>query len=88
MQRVVIKSQVAVTREEIQQFEIAGKKVCVPLLALNALYGWNSDEGQTSVAYLIGRETEGGKLAPFRLDLGPRLFRGIGLRQLPTDLRK
>jgi hypothetical protein len=88
LQRVMIKSQVAVTREEIQQFEIAGKKVCVPLLALNALYGWNNKEGQTSVAYLIGRETEGGKLAPIRLDLGPRLFRGIGLRQLPNELRK
>lgn len=88
MQRVMIKSEVAIPRTSVQEFEIAGKRVCVPLIALTALYKWNNKDGQTSVAYLIGRDTDGGKLAPFRLDLGPRLFRGVGLRELPNAFRK
>jgi hypothetical protein len=88
MKRVALKTQVSVGREHIQQYDIGGKKVCVPLLALNALYKWSSgSEGQTSASYLLGRDTQGEKLAPFRLDLGPRLFRGVGARLLPSGLR-
>jgi hypothetical protein len=58
------------------------------MLALNALYKWSSgSEGQTSASYLLGRDTQGEKLAPFRLDLGPRLFRAVGARLLPSGLR-
>lgn len=88
MKRVALKTQVAVGREHVQQYDVGGKKVCVPLLGLNALYKWNNgSEGQTSASYLLGRDTEGEKLAPFRLDLGPRLFRGVGARLLPSGLR-
>jgi hypothetical protein len=87
MKRVGLKTQVAVGREHVQQFDIAGKKVCVPLLAINALYESNGKDAQTSASYLIGRETENEKLAPFRLDLGPRLFRTVGTRALPGGVR-
>lgn len=88
MKRVALKSQVAVGREHVQQYDVGGKQVCVPLLGLNALYTWNNgSEGQTSASYLLGRATQGEKLAPFRLDLGPRLFRGVGARLLPSGLR-
>lgn len=88
LQNMALKTQVSVTRDQVQEFEIAGKKVCVPLLAINALYSWPSGkEAQTSMAWLLGRATEAEKLAPFRLDLGPRLTRGVGMRQLPQELR-
>ncbi len=87
MKRVGLKTQVAVGREHVQQFDIAGKKVCVPLLAINALYESNGKDAQTSASYLLGRETENEKLAPFRLDLGPRLFRTVGTRALPGGVR-
>ncbi|MES2119869.1 MAG: hypothetical protein V4513_04765 [Pseudomonadota bacterium] len=88
MKRVALKTQVNVGREYVQQYDVGGKKVCVPLLAINALYKWNTgSEGQTSASYLLGRDTQGEKLAPFRLDLGPRLFRGVGARLLPSGLR-
>jgi len=88
MKRVALKTQVSVGREHVQQYDVGGKKVCVPLLALNALYKWSSgSEGQTSASYLLGRDTQGEKLAPFRLDLGPRLFRAVGARLLPSGLR-
>jgi hypothetical protein len=87
LKRVGLKTQVAVGREHVQQFDIAGKKVCVPLLAINALYESNGKDAQTSASYLLGRETEREKLAPFRLDLGPRLFRTVGTRPLPGGVR-
>ena len=56
-------------------------------MAINALYEWNGGKAQTSASYLLGRETENEKLAPFRLDLGPRLFRTVGARALPGGVR-
>ncbi|MEO7747891.1 MAG: hypothetical protein ABIR86_01070 [Sphingomicrobium sp.] len=86
--RVGLTTQVAVGREHVQQFEIAGRRVSVPVLALTALYQWSGGQGQTSVSYLLGRiSSDSDKLAPFRLDLGPRLFRQVGARLLPTALR-
>jgi hypothetical protein len=87
LNRIGLKTQVAVGREHVQQFEIAGKKVCIPVLAVNALYESNGKSAQTSASYLLGRETEREKLAPFRLDLGPRLFRTVGTRPLPGGVR-
>jgi hypothetical protein len=87
LKRITVRSQVAVGREHVQVFEIGGRRVCVPLIAMNALYRWSGGEGQTSVSYLLGRDIKGEKMAPFRLDLGPRLFRGVGARTLPSGLR-
>jgi hypothetical protein len=87
LKRVKIKTKVVAPREAIQAYEIAGKQVFVPVIAFNALYQWSGGEGHTAVSYLLGRETDGEKLAPFRLDLGPRIFRGVASRLLPTGVR-
>ncbi|HET7577340.1 MAG TPA: hypothetical protein VFK19_12370 [Sphingomicrobium sp.] len=87
LKRFARKSQVIIGREQLQAYELAGHQVAVPLIAFNALYRWSGGEGQTSVGYLIGRDSEGDKLAPFRLDLGPRLFRGLGAKPLPETVR-
>jgi len=68
--------------------EAGGRQVFVPLLAFNAFYRRGSGAGQTSVGYLVGRETKAGKMAPFRLDQGARIFRGLGTRQLPNGVRR
>ena len=60
----------------------------MPLVAFNALYAWGSDKGQTSTSYLVGKVTKGEKLAPFRLDLGPRMFRNLAAREHQVRLRK
>jgi hypothetical protein len=87
LQRMTMQTKVVAPRENVQVLDIAGRRVFVPLIAFNALYRWSSSEGQTSVSYLLGRDTKGEKMAPFRLDLGPRVFRGVGARQLPTGVR-
>jgi hypothetical protein len=61
--------------------------VLVPVLAFNTLYSWGGSAGQSSASYLLGRDRNGEKLSPFRLDLGPRVFRGLGARLLPGAIR-
>lgn len=87
LKTVAMRTKLAFPRESVQLFEIGGRQVFVPLVAFNALYRWSGGEGQTSVSYLLGRDTKGAKMAPFRLDLGPRQFRGVGARPLPASVR-
>ena len=88
LQKVVLKSAVTLPLAEMRQFEVGGRKLFVPLLAVNAIYRWSAGEGQTSASYLIGRDGKGEKMAPLRLDLGPRLFRGLGAREHTARVRK
>ena len=79
----MVKTKVVAPRANVRLVEIAGRNVFVPLIAFNALYGWATGEGQTSASYMLGRNTKSDKLAPFRLDLGPRIVRSVGARALP-----
>ncbi len=87
LKRVALKSKVSLTREQLRQFEIAGRKLFVPLVGVNALYRWGGGEGQTSACYVVGRDTQSEKMAPLRLDLGPRIFRGLGARPHTVSVR-
>jgi hypothetical protein len=88
LKRIVLKPKVTIPRELVQVYEAGDRQVFVPLIAFNAIYRWGGGEGQSSISYLVGRDTNGEKMAPIRLDLGPRVFRGLGSRLLPTGLRK
>lgn len=87
MKRLSFTSRVAAPRSAIQEYEIAGRKSFVPLIAFNTLYSWSGGPAQTSAAYLVGRTTKGDKLGPLRLDLGAREFRGLGAHVLPPEVR-
>jgi hypothetical protein len=87
LRRLTFTSRVVAPREAIQEYELAGRKSFVPVIAFNALYEWSGSSGQTSAAFLVGRDTGGEKLGPLRLDLGPRDVRGLGARVLPTGLK-
>jgi hypothetical protein len=87
MQRLAVKSAVVLPREQFQPLEVQGRPILVPMVAFNALYRWGSGNGQTSRSYLVGKTTEGEKLAPFRLDLGPRVWRKLGARQHELEVR-
>lgn len=86
--RINIPTQLVVPREFVVPVEMGGGEMFVPLLAFNAIYAVGSREGRTSTTFLVGRDGNGGKLAPFRLGLGPRVFRSLGARQLPTGIRR
>ena len=88
LKRIAMRSQVIAPRAVIQEYELGGRRAFVPLIAFNAVYRWTGGEGQVSAAYLLGRDTPGDKLGPFRLDLGPRAFTGLVARQLPATVRR
>ncbi len=88
LKNVRIKSRIVTPRENVQVYDVGGRKVFVPLIAFNILYGWSRGEGQTSASYLVGRDTKTEKMAPFRVDLGPRLFRSLGQAPLPIVVRQ
>jgi hypothetical protein len=89
MQRISIDSAVILPRDQVQPIEFEGRQLFVPLIAFSALYSWpGGGPGQTSASYLVGKQTNGEKLAPLRLDLGPRLFRNLAVREHEVRLRK
>ena len=88
LKNVRIKSRIVTPRENVQVYDVGGRKVFVPLIAFNILYDWSRGKGQTSASYLVGRDTKADKMAPFRVDLGPRLFRSLGQTPLPIAVRQ
>lgn len=82
LRRVERSSQISVGLDKLRVFEANGRRFFVPMLVLNAHYRWSGGEGRTSASFLVGRDSNGGeKMSPFRLDLGPRVFRGLGARE-------
>jgi hypothetical protein len=88
LKRVDMRPQIVMPLGQLRILEAGGRRVFVPLIAFNAIYSWgNGRTGRTSAVYLLGRQTQGEKLAPFRVDLGARIYRGVGAKALPTSIR-
>jgi hypothetical protein len=87
MQRMSFINQVVAPRAAIQEYELGGRKVFVPLLAFNATYAWSGGKAQSSAAYLVGRETAGEKLGPLSLEQVPREIGKLAGRPLPAAVR-
>jgi hypothetical protein len=87
MRRINLTSRVVAPRGAIQEYELAGRKAFVPVIAFNALYEWSGGKAQTSAAYLVGRDTRSEKLGPLHLDQGSRAFTTLAARELPAMVR-
>ena len=85
----VIPGRVTLARDEMRAMQLDQKLLFIPVVAVNALYDWGEGRtGQTSKSYVIGRELQepSEKMGPFRVDLGPRVWRTVGQR--PHKLAK
>ncbi|HET9397400.1 MAG TPA: hypothetical protein VFO45_01125 [Sphingomicrobium sp.] len=79
--RISLKSVARLPLDQVYRFEAGGRKMFVPLVGFNILYRFGSGDGHASASFLVGRGNEADeKLAPFRIDLGPRIFRGLSSR--------
>ena len=79
-----IRSAVTMPKELVREINVQGRLLFIPTVAFNVVYEWGANKtGQTSMAYVVGREAETPteKMGAFRLDLGPRLYRSVGQRQ-------
>jgi hypothetical protein len=86
---VVYRDTVSLAKAEVREVEIQGRRLFIPLVAFNVVYDYGDGRtGQTSMSYLVGREAEppSEKMAAFRLDLGPRIWRSVGFRPNPLAL--
>lgn len=77
-------------RELLTVMTAEGRDFFVPLLSVNLVYGWgDAATGQTASAYVVGIEREGGgKMAPFRLDTGPRMHDQVGAREHTLSVKR
>lgn len=86
--RIPLRSAVRLTRDEIREYEIDGRRLFVPMIAISVRYRWSSGEGQSAAGFLVGQSGEGKeKLAPLRLDRGDRSWKGLGVRRYEKGLR-
>jgi hypothetical protein len=88
LQRMSFRSVVNLPREQLSLFEVEGRTLFVPLVGFNAFYRWSGGQGQTSTSFIVGRNSNGEKMAPFRVDQGPKTFRGLAAREHTLRVRK
>jgi hypothetical protein len=88
LQRMEFRTTVQLKRDQLRIFEVEGRSLFVPLIGFNAHYRWSGSEGQTSTSYLVGRNTDGEKMAPFLVSQSPKSFRGLGAREHTLRVRK
>jgi hypothetical protein len=88
LQRMSFRSVVSLPREQLSLFEVEGRTLFVPLVGFNAVYRWSGGEGQTSTSFIVGRNSNGEKMAPFRIDQGAKTFRGLGAREHTLRVRR
>ena len=87
LQRMEFRSTVQLNRDQLRIFEVEGRSLFVPLIGFNAHYRWSGGEGQTSASYVVGRNTDGEKMAPFLVSQGSKSFRGLGAREHTLRVR-
>lgn len=82
-----LRSQVALPLTGVRPIAVNDRQLFVPLVAFKVLYEYAGPDGdirtsQTTSSYVVGRENKppASKMAPFRLDQGPRQYREVGHR--------
>lgn len=87
--RITLKSAVRLPRSAIHEYEVEGRKLFMPMVAVNSRYRWSSGEGQSAASFLVGRAAnDSAKLAPLRLDQGARGWKGLAARRYEKGIRR
>jgi hypothetical protein len=79
------RSQVVMPREQIRQIVIQDRPFFIPTVVVRILYQWGRGRSdQVHGTFLIGIENPSSpdKMGPFRLELGPRIYRSVGARRI------
>jgi hypothetical protein len=87
MGQLTVRVRVAGPADKLAPIVVEGRRLLVPIVAINALYRWSGGELTASSSYLVGRgDASAEKLAPFRLDLGARSWTMLAARLHSTGL--
>lgn len=90
MTRITLKSAVRLPREAVQEYEVEGRKLFMPMVAVSSRYRWSSGEGQSGASFLVGSANakDDAKLGPLRLDQGARGWKKLAARRYEKGIRK
>ena len=89
MARITLKSAVRLPRSAVREYEVEGRKLFMPMVAISSRYRWSSGEGQSAAGFLVGRAAnDSEKLAPLRLDQGARGWKGLAARRYEKGIRR
>ncbi len=89
MTRVPLKSMVRLPRKAVQEYVVEGRKLFMPMVAVNSLYRWSSGKGQSASSFMVGRNGKGtSKLAPLRLDQGAGGWKNLAARRYEKGIRR
>ncbi|KFG91281.1 hypothetical protein BV98_000771 [Sphingobium herbicidovorans NBRC 16415] len=81
--------------DQIAPVQMGNRALLIPLVAFDAQYRWADEAGEsltgtgrTGRAFIVGQEKSppADRLAPFRIDQGPRQFRAPGSRATALEL--
>ena len=87
--RLTLKSAVRLPRSAVQEYEVEGRKLFMPMVAVNSHYRWSSGEGQSAASFMVGRSAnDREKLGPLRLDQGARGWKGLAARRYEKGIRR
>ncbi|MCL6683448.1 hypothetical protein [Sphingomonas alba] len=89
MARITLKSAVRLPRASVREYEVEGRKLFMPMVALNSRYRWSSGEGQSAASFLVGGKAanDGARLSPLRLDQGKRGWKALAARRYEKGIR-
>jgi hypothetical protein len=68
--------------DAIVPIQVKDRALLIPLVAFSAHYRWEGGNGYSAAAFIVGEESDPPRerMAPFRLDQGPRQYRSVGSR--------
>ena len=81
LQRMSFRSIVTLPRDQLRLFEVEGRTLFVPVVGFNVHYRFSNGAGQSSTSYIVGRNSAGEKMAPFRVENGSKTYRGLATRE-------
>jgi hypothetical protein len=82
-EKIAMDLELSIPLSELQSYPLGDQRLFVPIMLANIEYDWGKDgHDVTQIACMIGREANPpqAKMAPLRLDLGPRSFAPLGQR--------
>ncbi|CAN5469136.1 hypothetical protein BH10PSE12_BH10PSE12_15950 [soil metagenome] len=80
---MVLTGELRLDHAAIEPIRINEQSLLIPVIAFSAHYGWAQDgRGYSGAAFILGQESDPPRprMAPFRLDQGPRQYRSVGSR--------
>ena len=86
--RIPLRTAVRLNRDAIREYEVEGRKIFAPMVAVSTRYRWSSGEGQTGSSFLVGRgQADEDRLGPLRVDQGNRTWNGLAAKRYEKGLR-